>query len=62
MEKFVVVFVDPGKSYLARWNASDKTYEAIAKGPKDLMQHLADDLNSEESVGDDLNDNGRDSG
>lgn len=60
MEKFVVVFVDPGKSYLARWNASDKIYEAIAKGPKDLMQHLANDLNSEGNVANDLNSKGND--
>lgn len=47
MKKFVVVYVDPDKSFLARWNESNETYEALAKGPKDLMQHLADDLNDE---------------
>lgn len=46
--KYIVVYVDAGISYLAVWVQGAETYEAVASGKVNELKRLAEELNSKD--------------
>lgn len=45
--KYIVVYVDAGTSYLAKWISGSGIYETQARGKTADLKRLADELNKE---------------
>ena len=49
MPKYIVVYINVGKSYLAKWISGGKIYESVAEGDTQALKRLAEELNASDS-------------
>lgn len=52
MPKYVVVYINAGKSYLCKWISGGKIYESVAEGETNALKRLAEELNKGDAHGD----------
>lgn len=50
MPKYVVVYINSGRSYLCVWITGGKIYESVAEGETSALKRLAEELNTKEDA------------